>query len=63
MTLVPVNSTLALLEVHRIARQVPVDHAVAPGMEIEPSCPIDVLVSTKGRNGLLNVARTASWLM
>ena len=36
MALVPVDTPLALFEIHRIARKIPVDQAVAPGMEIEP---------------------------
>ena len=39
MTLVAVNPRLALVQVHRIARQVPVDQAVAPGMEVETLLP------------------------
>ena len=39
MALVTVNTPLALLEIHRIARKIPVDQAVAPGMEIEPFLP------------------------
>ena len=59
----PVNPSLALLQIHRIARQVPVDQAVAPGMEIEPLLPYRRAGEHEGRNALLNAARTASWLM
>ncbi len=37
----------ALLEVDWIARQVPVVIAVAVWMEVEPSCPMDVVARTK----------------
>ena len=39
VALVPMDAALALLEVHGIARKVPVDEAVAPGVEVEPFLP------------------------
>ena len=35
----PVDTPLALFEINRISRKVPMDQAVAPGMEIEPLLP------------------------
>ena len=39
MALVPVDAALALLEVHGVARKVPVDQAVAPRVEVESFLP------------------------
>ena len=39
VALVPVHAALALLEVHGVAREIPVDEAVAPGVEVEPFLP------------------------
>ena len=65
--LVRVNPPLPLLQIQRIARQVPVDQAVAPGMEIEPLLSYRRAREHEGPeravNGLLNAVRTASWLM
>jgi hypothetical protein len=49
--LVAADTAFSLFEVDGVGRAVSVDDGVAPPLEVGPSCPIDVVSRTKGRNG------------
>ena len=58
VALVPVDAALALLEVHRVRGQVPVQMRGSTGGSRGPPGPTDVVTSTNGQKGELKAVRT-----
>ena len=60
VTVIAVDTALALFEVNWIRGEIPVHHGVAVPVKSKPSCPMEVVPSTNGQRDELKAARTAS---
>ena len=54
------DSPFSLFELDGAGWHIPVNELMAVAVEVEPSCPTEVVMRTHGQNGLLNAWRTIS---